>query len=420
MSPSLTRRSAAVAVVAAVVAAAVLAGVSIAAPATPLATDGSQPHDDSLAQPPNTTSYLHVSENHLEQSTYTSVGVDVPGTTAISHDRLRIRLVMDRFEQAFDDASTATNRTATIRNATRALENTTERLRERQSRAIERYNRGTIDEQSLFRTLTRVDAAAQTVANETDLLRDIDERALGYVLSEALDTRLENLEADLASVRGRTVRQRVVRNAVYGGSMAGTHVYLETGADTFALATILENNYVREAYAGGAFDPNNTVDPQESTSRINDLYRWALQPGNLVSVGSEGIGNRIGNTSVQEVSINHVQGSFTAYFDGNTSNVYQESQSKRLADAEPRTVLNATNGSLSLSVVATHDTGPMLVSLTDNATGDPRDGTVYVDDRSLGSLGEDGQRWVVDTRAATTVRVVADDGSVSILVPTQN
>jgi hypothetical protein len=191
-------------------------------------------------------------------------------------------------------------------------------------------------------------------------------------------------------------------------------VYVEASDSDLVLATTVGDNYLRESYIGGAYDPGFDVDTSDVPQRINSLYSWGFKPANYVGGGVRL--DPIGNTSVWEGESIHRQGQFVIHFDANTDDVFKERQTKRLRDVGPLTTTTRTNGSLRLVVNATHDTGPAEVRLLDNGTGQPRNGTVFVGDTPVGTTGDDGTLWIVDGRGDAQIRVETAEGSVSTFV----
>jgi len=393
----------------AVSAPAVHGATSDAAPtanATSNTTNGHVP--PSVAQPPNTSSYLTVPDGRLATAEYGTVGVDAPGAMAIDRDRLAVRLSVDAFEQRFGRTSSSPNRTAAVSAALDRLDATVQGARDRQSTALARYNAGTIDTSTFVRTLARSDAVAAAVEDGLARVRTVSDDPLDYSPGRRIEARMDNAQPELATLDGR-IRELFV-DAIFGGQRAGSTVYLETGSSDVVLATIFEATYIRESYVGDAYDASFEANISAANNRIQELYNWGFLVHNYVSVPSI---QRVGNTSVFQAEVTHQQGGYTLYYDNSTRNVFREHQAKRLADAQPRQTFASTNGTLRLVVNATHDTGPMSVQLADNTTGAPLNGTVFVGEDRLGTTGDDGRLWVVDRDSTAEVRVVTAEGSVS-------
>ena len=374
-------------------------------------------HPDSVVQPPNTTSYLRVPDTRLESYGTAEATVDVPGSAASDGDRLQVRLAVETFESEFDRAVTSRNRTRTVQTVLSRFESIIERARDRQQRALQRYSDGEISEQQLIRTIARVDATARAIdtPNTADdalgRVRSLADAPLDYSLGGDLVTRIENMEAQLVTLRGQ-LRQEM-HDAVTGGSRAGMQVYIETGDDDIVLATIINNLYLRDSYIGPAFDPTNQIDEGQALSRLQDLYVWGFKPENYVSSPET---SRVGNTSVYAGSTNHRHGRLDMYLDWNTQDAFRESQVKSLREAAPITPISVTNGSVTAHVNGTHETGPMELTVTQNTTNATLDGTVYVDGVRVGTTGDDGKLWFVDTRSDTEIRVETAQGNVTMFV----
>lgn len=406
--------------VAAVVALALLAGLAggvIDAPADPspaAATQNGSADEDvppSIVQPPNTTSYLWIPEERAQTDGYSQATVDVPGALAIDSDRLRVELAVEEFEREFNGSRTSTNRTRALESSIHRFDLIIDEYQARQQRALQTFNAANTEQWKLVRTLARADATARTISDSIDRIDAVADAPFDYSQDAGIQTRFANMESELVTLRGQV--RRVFRNAILGGSQVGRQVYIETGDDDLIMATVIGNQYLRESYIGPSYNPNNeggtTV---EAASRFQDFYTWAFRPGIQNSVSFD----RIGNTSIHRASVSHIQGNFDVYLDWNTNNVFREDQSKILRRPGPITTESVTNGTLRLRVNATHETGPMQLTLFDTARNTTVDGTIYIDGTRVGTTGADGSLWAVDTRGNTNIRAETDDGMVSMIL----
>lgn len=368
-------------------------------------------HPPYVGQPPNTTSYLRVPADELARTGYTTTGVDIPGSMAIDRQRLQVRMATDSFETQFRDAASASNRTAAVTAVTARYEAFVDGARQRQRAALRAYSNDAIGLQGLVRSLALADATATTVESGTDRVRDVGNEPLDYGIGGTADTRLTNMEAELVTVSGEL--RELFRTTVTGQRQTKEPVYVEASESDVVVATIVNDNYLRESYIDGAY--NRTFGSNESgiSQRIIDLYNWAYRSENYISGNVQ---EQVGNTSVWRSQVTHRQGQFELHFDANTDGVYKERQTKRLRDAEPLTTRSVVNGSLRLVVNETHDTGPMEVRLLDAGDQQPRNGTLYIDGERVGTTGDDGRIWTVDARGDTAVRVETPEQSVSMFV----
>lgn len=365
-----------------------------------------------VRQPPNTTSYLTVPEDRLTDSEYAATGVDIPGSVAFDRERLAADIATGSFENRFRDASSANNRTAAVTAVTKRFERLVDATQERQRTAIERYSDGEISAQGLVRSLARAHASAVAVEDGVDRVRTVGNDPLDYGIGGAVDTRLTNLEPELVTVSGEL--RELFRATANGQLRADDPIYVEASDTDVVVATILNDNYLRESYIAGEYNRSFGIEGSGVAPRIQELYTWAYRPENYVG-GSVSL-NQVGNTSVWRSRVTHRQGQFEIHFDANTDGVFKERQTKRLRDAEPLTTQSIVNGSLRLVVNHTHDTGPVEVRLLDAGTQQPRNGTVYVGGTRVGTTGSDGSLWTVDGRGDSLVRVATDEGNVSMFV----
>jgi hypothetical protein len=369
-------------------------------------------HPPYVERPPNTTSYLKVSDDSLTETGYATTGVDVPGSIAFDRERLAVDIATESFESRFEDASSANNRTAAVTAATAQFEGFVDSAQQRQRTAIRRYSDGEINSQGLLRTLARTHATAIGVEDGIDRVREVGNDPLDYGIGGTTDTRLTNIEPELVTVSGEL--RELFRATAIGQLRTDDPVYIEASGTDVVVATILNDNYLRESYIAGEYNRTFGVEGVGVAQRIQELYTWAYRPENYVG-GSVSL-NRVGNTSVWRSRVTHRQGQFEIHFDANTDGVFKERQTKRLRDAEPLRTQSVVNGSLRLVVNDTHDTGPMEVRLLDAGDGQPRNGTVFVGGTRVGTTGDDGRLWTVDARGDSVVRVVTAEERVSMFV----
>lgn len=369
----------------------------------------------SLAQPANTTSYLRVPDDRLTRTSYAHPGVDVPGALATDRDRLRTSLVADSFEAEFENASSTAARTAAVTRAARQYERMITAAQQRQRDAISEYSTGKRTTQGLARSLARASETASAVVDGVENISDVANEPLDYGIGGGLETRFANMDPGLVTLDGE-LRSRF-NEWVTGTRQADGAVYVEAGDSDLVLATVLNDNYLRESYIGEEYDQvfASELETTELAQRlrIGNLYNWGLDdPNTVVAPRLE----RIGNISVWEAESIHRQGRFVIHFDANTNNVFKEEQTKRISDVRPLTRHTRTNGSLRLVVNETHDTGPTEVRLFDNVTGQPRNGTVYVGEMPVGTTGDDGRLWTIDSHGSTRIEARTADGSVSLFL----
>lgn len=369
----------------------------------------------SIAQSNGTTNYLQVPDGEVRTSTIERASVDVTAATRMGADELEVQLAVETFRERFDSAETEAERTAAVRELVQTLDRKTEQLQATQATALERYNDGRISSKQFLSTLARLDATAEEIRAAADAVEAEEEDTLDYTIPPALGNRLRSFQARLLPVEGK-IRNVELQSAVRGSTQSPP-LYVETGDRGIVLATIVNNNYAREAFNSTAFNPggpSNLTIYRDALDRMNVLYPWTMDPSNRN--GAPRV-DTLWNTSVFSVTTQHRHGSLNVYLDASTTNVFREDQTRDL-DAVPSTTV-ATNTSVivELAVNTTHETGPLRIGLTRPGTTNPVEGDVYVDGTFVGTTGSDGTLWTIDTRGETTVRVETDDGVLSARIP---
>mgnify|MGYP000047141348 CR=1 FL=1 len=363
-------------------------------------TDALKP---ALAQVNGTANYLQVSDEDLRTSGRHQASVDVTAATRIDSDQLALDYALESFQVRFERAETETERTAAARTLAARLDNKTEAVHQRQQRALERYNDGELTPNEFMATLARVDAAAEEIEATADTVIMMDESTIDYSLPPDLETKLRGYEGALLTNSG-LIREVEFQPAIVGSGRSRL-AYIETGERGIVVATIVNDRYVREGFTtspvlGGGEPRLRTA--SEVVDRASELYPWAMAAENRKRPPRP---DSFGNTSVFSVDISHTQGELTTYLDTSTTDVFKEEQIRDLsAMTVSKTYTNST-GRFALTVNATHDTGPIEISLTRLTTNSGANATVEIDGRRVGETGDDGLLWTLDTRGTTTVEV---------------
>lgn len=357
----------------------------------------------------NTTGYLTVDSQSVENDRYGDGRLDVAGAVSVDVATLHGRYQSSSFRNAFFAADEQSTRVRLLKREADRIDARIRILRQRQRDALQQYNAGTLSTRRFLRELATVDAAAGRLRSDIRRIRSELAATGGFSLPNDLRTRLDNLESELVTLEG-PVRDRLA-DSLAGNATAGV-TYVMTAEDTIVLATATDQRYVREAYvggdrvAGGVDRFGQTERPRISLAyqRAAELYPWAFD--NALAPPSA---NGFGNTSVYRIEVSHSQGDLTTYLDGSTRNAYREIQHKRLVAVPTTTVTNRTGG-LALRVNRTYATGPMRVGLSRANTTVPVTGTVRVNGQRVGTTSADGSLWTVTPSGFVNVTVTTATG----------
>ncbi|WP_254272440.1 DUF7096 domain-containing protein [Haloarcula marina] len=390
------------------------------APAQSTTDDGASPRITAID---NTTNHLAIPASSLRASEFNESGLDVGTAVAASSGELHQRHETAAFETRFRRLDSSFERTELIRETLSAVEQRQAALDRRQQRAISRYAAGEITAAEFLRVRAVVDAESRQLTTTTERVFELQQIEPDYSMSSGLETRLRNAQGSLRKLQGPVGQQ--IRTSV-SGSGDPVVVYLEVSDTAYMLATIREDDgeYVRETLLGDERAPNRTdqfaaaadgdpdVDRLDvADNRASNLYTWVYdrQRPSFYSYGTSGI---------YELTATHPNGRLVSFLDGGTTNVFYELQHRRLATVRTTETISRVNGTLRLDVQRAYETGPLLITASNNATGAPVDGTVSVNGRAVGQTATDGALWTVEPRDSYTVTVTRDDGSrVSVFVP---
>jgi hypothetical protein len=409
MAPSSTPARAILPLLACGLAVALGAGAVLAAgPAGGAAVDGGvQP---AIVNGTNSSGYLQPAGASAERRTYVTHGVGVGAAVAADvaalrarHDRLTMR---QKLEAAPDRAS----RLETLQTRLAVLENRTAAIRRAQRRARAAYLDGSASRATLLRRLARLDARAEA----TERVRNRVEDRLSGSSAGAGETLTEtqNLEVALETVGGPATRR--VRQRFSGNRSAGVTYVSVLGSHGLVVATVADGRFYRDALDRTARDPtavsqfSGADEPEISVAlrRAARLYPWAFEAGSAAQPL-----RGYGDTDVYRITAEHPHGSLSAYLDGGTKGVFRELQQRRLEEVPVTETYRATGDGLVLRLNATHETGPLGVTVTRQATGQPVNASLAVDGITIGTTGIDGHRWTVQPRGAATVVARTDDGA---------
>lgn len=381
---------------------------AVAAPSGPAA---------SVTSVSNTAGHLAPNATDVRRDELDEARLDVAGAVAADAERLRGRYRTVSLREAFQGTETQSERVAVVRDELAVIEARVASLETRQERAIARYGDGSMTTREYLREIALVDAGARQVKDRLGVVHQDTSARAGFSLPNELRTRVDNVEADMVSLRGS------VRAAV-GDALAGegpTPVYALTGEESIVLATTDDRRFVREAVLGGervdgttdAFAIGDRPRISAAYQRAADLYTWAFN--NSLSPPSA---TGFGTTSVYRIHLEHSHGELTTYIDGTTRNAFREVQTTRPAELPATTVTNETD-SLVLRVNRTYATGPMRVALERPDTGTPISGEVRVGDGPPLRTGQDGVVWTVQPVGVVEVNATSagGDGATVTLSP---
>lgn len=361
-----------------------------------------------IREVPNSTNYLDISQGETVRGDRGEGSLDVAGAVAMDVQRLRGEYSRRAFDAAYAGTSNESTREAWLRAEVDRLDERITTLKEYQRDSIQAYNAGTLSTSRFLRRLVTVHVAARQVDAQFTHLR----QSAGVSLPNDLDDRMRTLEAEVVPLRG-AVRGRA--GEAIAGQRAPVSVYALTSENALVLSTAGDDRFYRDAYVPDDREPvgpDRFVTEDDSSGitgaidRVKALYPWAYAD----TVPSL---EKFSGTSVYRVRLDHSQGRLTTYLDGTTETSFRELQRLQVEDLPTEPVTNRTD-ELVVTVDRTYGTGPMEVTTTDPATGEPVDSTVLVNGNTVGVTGADGSLWTVTPHRFVRIVVVTDDARVRL------
>jgi len=358
----------------------------------------------------NTSGYLQPAGASAERRAY--VHTDVEVGVAVADDVAELRATHERLTLA-NELEAAPDRTArldALRDRVATIEARAEAIHAEQRAAREAYLDGSLSRGALLQRLARLDAradAAERVRSTVEERLASSSAGAGSALTEA-----QNLEVALETVGGPATRR--VRQRFIGNRSSGATYLSVVGSHGLVVATVADDRLYRDAVDATERDPDGPSqfagagEPEISVAlqRAASLYPWAFEFGSAAQPL-----RGYGDTAVYRITAEHPHGRVSVYLDGATTNAFREIQQKRLEAVPVVEQRRATGDGLAIRLNATHETGPLGVTVTREATGRPVDASLVVDGVVVGSTGADGHLWTIQPRGTATVSARTDDGA---------
>ena len=345
--------------------------------------------------------YLSPPPEEVTQESYGSSGLSVASSATADSEQLNGEYRQHVFDQRF---ATTDDPMSVVEEAVDDLAARSNAIDQRHATLIEGYSTGTYSLSQVLRELAGLTAAA---GQQSALVERIDEAVDGEAnlsLSEDVDDLFSAVEFELLNLNSP-----VTDDLITGALPVGTRIYAQATPDALVLAASGQT-HVRQASLRterNASAPNQFLADGGTTGdallRAEEIY-----PGlqGFITPPDE-------TTHVYTIEGLSPLGTFEAYLDGGTKNVFHELQRGESAGLSVTETLTASAGDVELAVETTEPTGPMLVSVTD--AGEPvSDVELTVDGGVAGTTGEEGERWVVQPLAGAELAVTVGDETVSV------
>lgn len=372
---------------------AVVAVLALTAPAAALgAVDGAQAGPGLLAPAENETV-----DRHAHGAT-----ADLGTAAAATDATLRVELEHRTLAASLE---TTDDRTALVAAYLERLEAEAAALVERDRAALAAALDGDLTERELVREVTRTGVQAAARQGTLDGLAGLDGTVPALDLGAAA-TRLDH-RYDLTA---GPVRDRILDAAVAPDRR--TTVTIGLAPDYLALAGVDGDRYRHEAVRYDRLGVAGTA--VENLSAAESIVVEAY-PSTTATTAARDLG---GDLFIVERAL--VGGAVTAFVDAGTAAVAAERQHRWLDTVSLDEAGSETELGTQLRLDRSFDGGPLRVSVTDVATGDAAEGTVYLRHAgtwtALGAVSADGTVWAGDPGGPVDVRVVTPDGTITLSV----
>lgn len=367
----------------------------------------------------NTTNQLSIPEEDVDQSTYSDAGIDIGTTVETGSTQLHHRHDALAFEERFRQADSRAARSRLVGDQLATVESEYAQLDSQQDTAIAEFVAGETTAAEFLRTRMVVNAEATELLSTLNTVSSAPDTTTDYSLSQSQTDRLRTVEGDLQTLNG-PVGDRLQADATSAESQ--TMVYLEASDSAYMLATVTDDEYVRETrlddernatlpdqFLAAAENDSETDRFDAADERASELYTWLYdrQRPSFTYYGSSGI---------YEFTAIHPNGELTSYIDAGTTDVFFEAQTRELGGIDDTTSETSVNDTLRVSLRRSTSTGPMLVSATNNETGATVNATVTIDGHEVGSTGSDGVLWTVEPSGDYTVNATTSDNRTTVSV----
>lgn len=362
----------------------------------------------------NGTNYLSPPEGATEG--YDRITVDVTSAASFTAQEIHSSHETRTYAQQLE-AANESERTLVAADQLDSVERRFEALARQQGRLYQSHADGEISDRTLLRELVRFRIVANTQ------VQNYERAAANTDLGIRRISQLETLST------GLTTEQPVLDRVEQTMSTADSQViYLAAAGEGLTLATVTEDEYVRQAtvlderdFEGQdqfKLDQNITIDddqwatPQgysEAQNRLAELYPWAYD---LTEVRADV--EQLSRTYKFDVAT--PEGELTTYFDGATRNVFHENQVGSPAQRSVERVLSNSSGQLNVSASLTHNSGPLRVEVTDD--GAPVVGAVVrINGDVVGRTDNRGELWAIQPRGEFDVTATVDNDTVAVSAP---
>lgn len=349
--------------------------------------------------------YLSPPADAVTREEYTPAGIDVSAAAAADGERLVGAHREQVFTTAFEAADSEERATIVAETAV-ALEERTDAIHASHGHVIERYSSGEYPATRLLREHVRLEASASQEADFAEVIATAVAGDTDVALPPQVEALLIQTEYELP------VLDAPVSQGVRDGSLpGGGSIYIQATDDGVVLGA-----------PGDTFTRQATLRSERNRSADNRFFLEGGTHGDALIRSEELYPGLQGflpppddNTNVYTIQGESAHGTFEAYLDGWTQNVFHEVQSIQ-SNAVPTTeTYSVEEAGITVTVATTNATGPMRVTVTEDG-GSVADAELAVGESSIGTTDATGHRWVVQPRGSFSVSATVGEETVTVAV----
>jgi len=285
--------------------------------------------------------------------------------------------VVDRIESA----ETNTERQQLILAALSRVERDEVSLQSRQSAAFRAHASGNLSDQELLDELVRISATAREYDQRLDTIDALADETAGF----SAPARLDELQVALQVYEGPV---RDVALSTARGEAGAAEIHVESTESSVTLATIVDGQYVREAFRVDRWDRGG--DAISNDAAINVTTASYPETAALREPDAFGAG------AVQRITIPHEYGLLRTFVSGGTEQVFVEHQRIDLGTFPDTERVSDRGDGFNVTVERSYAGGPVIVTVRDEETGEPAPGVTVTksvgdgDSRAIGATDADG------------------------------
>ena len=320
------------------------------------------------------------------------LGASLGFSAADTDSALRTETTIERVQSAETAAARERRILAAIDRVSRAEAD----LGDRQAAAIDAHATGALSTQALLDELLTVSILAHEYDRRLERLDALARETAAF----STPPRLDELQLRLETYRGPV---RAVALATARGDQPTTTIHVESTTDGVVLATIDDDQYLRESLRRDRLDRDGeTISSETAIALATDRYpeTTALRQPDAFGAGA-----------VHRVTVPHDRGQLQAFVSGGTTAVFAEHQRIDLEAFQGDTTVSTTADGFAVDVHRSYPGGPVAVTVRDESTGEPLEGVTVTR-----SVGDGDSQPIGETNANGVVRTLSPSAPYRITV----